>query len=89
MANGDRNIFKKIVPQKMDPRVALVLQCPSGCDPPLILHALPKLEGNLPSMARCFRCGTYWEVTREGLIINKKQWLESGQVPKVPEVKTP
>mgnify|MGYP001583311395 CR=1 FL=1 len=60
--------------EPLDPREKLVRRCPSGCDPPLIFHAIPHKGSSFNSLARCLRCGTYWEVTPKGLIVNKKRW---------------
>lgn len=60
----------------IDPREKGLRACPNGCNPPLILRAVPNLKTQLNSIARCVVCGLLWEVTPKGVIMLKSQWIE-------------
>ena len=61
----------------VDPRDKGTRACPAGCDPAMIMKGLPPpRDQEHNGIARCLRCGCYWEVTPQGLIVNRKRWLE-------------
>lgn len=66
----DGPIFIRVDPREQGTRV-----CPNGCTPIMLFRVGPKgKEGN--ACARCFSCGLLWEVTPQGLVIKRSQWLE-------------
>ena len=50
--------------------------CPSDCDPPLILKAVPPKLSFQNAICRCVRCLSYWEVTPEGKVVNQRRAID-------------
>ena len=76
-----REQFIRIGP--IDPREKGVKVCPSGCAPPMIMSAVPPLKSPMNAIARCLRCGAYWEISPQGIVLNQSQWLTKATV--IPE----
>lgn len=69
-----------------DPREKGTRTCPQGCDPPMIIKALPPPRDQQHNgLARCMRCLTYWEITPQGIMVNMRRPLEAPAVPPGPK----
>jgi len=53
-----------------------ISKCPLGCDPPMIMSAIPPPSRKQNGICRCIRCLTYWEVEPDGTIVNRVRGVD-------------